>query len=84
MQSCSSRKALIVKGDQLFESQCPLNDSERTRMQVVLYASVVGSLMFAEVCTQPDITYVVGVLGRYLSDPSLNNSKATKPHRILN
>jgi hypothetical protein len=69
-----------VKGDQLFESQCPLNDSERTWMQAVLYASIMGSLMFAQVCIRPNIAYAIGVLGRYLSDPSLNNSKATKPH----
>jgi hypothetical protein len=53
-------------------------------MQAVLYALVVGSLMFAQVCTRPDIAYAVGVLGRYLSDPRLNNLKATKPHWILN
>ena len=39
-------------------------------MKVVLYSSVVGSLMYAQVCTWLDIAFVVYVWGRYLSDPS--------------
>ena len=34
-----------------------------------MHASVVGSLMYAQVCTRPDIAFIVGVLGRYLSNP---------------
>ena len=26
------------------------------------YASIVGSLMYAQVCTRPDIAYIVGML----------------------
>ena len=37
-------------------------------MKAAPYSSVVGSLMYAQVCTCPDITFVVGLLGRYLSD----------------
>ena len=37
-----------------------------------------GSLMYAQVCTCPYIAFVVGVLGRYLSDPSQSHYKATK------
>ena len=36
-------------------------------MSHVPYASVVGSLMYAMVCTRPDIAHVVGVLRRYMS-----------------
>ena len=32
----------------------------------------VGSLMYAQVCTRPDIAYVVRMLGRYLSNPSMD------------
>ena len=38
-------------------------------MQQIPYASAIGSLMYAQVCTRPDITYIVGMLGRYLSNP---------------
>ena len=33
------------------------------------YSLIMGSLMYAQVCKCPDITFVVYVLGRYLSDP---------------
>ena len=36
-------------------------------MSPVPYASVVGSLMHAMVCTRPDIAHAVGVLSRYMS-----------------
>lgn len=36
-------------------------------MQKIPYVSVVRSLMYAQVCTCSDITYMVGMLGRYLT-----------------
>ena len=67
MQSCSSSKAPIVKDDKFSKGQCPHNDIERVNIKAVSYSSVVGSLMYARVCTRLDIVFVVGVLGRYLS-----------------
>ena len=34
--------------------------------------------MYAQVCTRPDIAFVVNALGRYLSNPGLNHWKAVK------
>ena len=36
-------------------------------MSKVPYASAVGSLMYAMVCTRPNIAHIVGVISRYLS-----------------
>ena len=47
-------------------------------MKVVPYSSIVGSLMYAQVCTRPNIAFIFGLLGRYLSDPSQSHWKATK------
>ncbi|XP_073153578.1 secreted RxLR effector protein 161-like [Henckelia pumila] len=33
------------------------------------YASVVGSLMYAMICTQPNLCYDVGIVSRYQSNP---------------
>ena len=44
----------------------------------VPYASVVGSLMYAQVCTRPNIAFAINALGRYLSNPGLNHWKAMK------
>ena len=66
MQSCSSVKVPIVKSDIFSKAQCPPNDIERDQMKVAPYSSMVGSLMYAQVCTRLDIAFVFSVLGRYL------------------
>ena len=38
-------------------------------MKRVPYASTVGSLMYAMICTRPDFFYVVGIISRYQSNP---------------
>ncbi|RDX92484.1 hypothetical protein CR513_25389, partial [Mucuna pruriens] len=37
-------------------------------MQKIPYASIVGSLIYTQVCTRPNITFVVGVFGREQKD----------------
>ncbi|RVX18691.1 Retrovirus-related Pol polyprotein from transposon TNT 1-94 [Vitis vinifera] len=78
MQSCSSGIAPILKGDKLSKMQCPRNNMEREQMKKIPYASAVGSLMYAQTCTRPDISFVVGMFGRYQSDPGFEHWKAAK------
>ena len=78
MKNCSSSVAPILKGDIFDLIQCPKNDFEREHMKNIPYASAIGSLMYAQVCTRPDIAFAVGVLGRYQSNPSLDHWRATK------
>ncbi|RVW47612.1 Retrovirus-related Pol polyprotein from transposon TNT 1-94 [Vitis vinifera] len=78
MHNCKSTKAPIVKGDKFSKAQCPQNDDEREEMRTIPYSSMVGSLMYAQVCTRLDIAFVVGMLGRYLSNPGSQHWKATK------
>ena len=33
------------------------------------FGSALGNLMYAQVCTRPNIAFIVGVLGRYQSNP---------------
>ena len=42
-----------------------LRRSQRERMDNVPYASVVGSLMYAQVCTRPDLAFATGIFSRY-------------------
>lgn len=35
----------------------------------LIYQSMIGSLIYATTCTQPDISYLVCLLSRYLSNP---------------
>uniref|UniRef100_A0A3Q7IIL0 Reverse transcriptase Ty1/copia-type domain-containing protein n=1 Tax=Solanum lycopersicum TaxID=4081 RepID=A0A3Q7IIL0_SOLLC len=52
----------------LSTKQCPSSDDEKEDMKKVPYASAVGSLIYAMVCTRPDIAHVVGVVSRFLSN----------------
>ena len=47
-------------------------------MKNITYASGVGSLMYAQVCTRSDITFDVGVLGRYQSNLGVDHWRAAK------
>ena len=47
-------------------------------MKAVPYASAVGSLQYAQVCTRPDLSFVTGVLGRYQSNPGIEHWKMVK------
>ena len=47
-------------------------------MDNIPYASLVGSLMYAQTCTRPDISFAVGMLGRYQSNPGLFHWRAAK------
>ena len=47
-------------------------------MKTIPYSLVVSSLMYALVCTRPDIAFVVDVLGRFLSDLGQRHWKVAK------
>ncbi|KAL4354134.1 hypothetical protein GQ457_06G003750 [Hibiscus cannabinus] len=68
----------VLLGDKFNLNQCPKNEFEREQMKNIPYASVVGSLMYAQVCTRPDIAFAVGMLGRYQSNPGIDHWRAAK------
>lgn len=59
-------------------NQCPLSEKEKAEMKSVPYASAVGSLMYAMVCTRPDIAHAVSVVSRYLTNPGREHWNAVK------
>ena len=73
-----------MKGDRFNLNQCPKNDFEREQMKTIPYALVVGSIMYSQVCTRPDIAFAVKMLGRYQSNPGMDHWKdANKVLRYL-
>ncbi|KAJ9560006.1 hypothetical protein OSB04_005166 [Centaurea solstitialis] len=70
--------APIQKGDKFGLYQCPKNELERKQMEKIPYASLVGSLMYAQGCTRPDISFAVGMLGRYQVNPGMDHWRAAK------
>ena len=81
MKKCSTGIVPIQKGDKFIHMQCPRNDLEQKKMKYIPYASVVGSLMYAQPCTLSDISFVVGILGRYQSNLGIDHWKVAK--RVL-
>lgn len=78
IHECKSGDTAIAKGNKFSLSQCPKGNLEIQEMQKISYVSVVGSLMYAQVRTRMDIAFIVGMLGRYLSDPGMDHYKAVK------
>ncbi|KAH9652502.1 hypothetical protein KPL70_027122 [Citrus sinensis] len=81
IQDCKSISTPLPVNFKLSSSMYPSNEAERKEMSQVPYASAVGSLMFAMICTRPDIAQVVGAVSRYMANPGGEHWIAMK--RIL-
>ena len=81
MHTCNPIDTPIAKGEGLSLSMCPKTPDKKKEMEKVPYASAVGSLMYAMMCTRPDICYAVGLVSRYQSNPGKKHWMAVK--RIL-
>ncbi|XP_068657850.1 secreted RxLR effector protein 161-like [Aristolochia californica] len=78
MNDYSPSVAPIVKGDRFNFNQCSKNDLEREQMKGSPYASTIGSLMYVQICITPDITFAIGMLGRYQSNPGFDYWRIAK------
>ena len=62
----------------LSSKKCPISEKDMKEMSKVPYTFAVGSLMYAMVCTRPNITHVVGVVSRFLTNPGKEHWEAVK------
>ena len=58
----------IRYGIQLSKSMYPRIKAEMICMDKIPYVSVIGSIMYAMLCTRPDVSYALSVTRRYQSD----------------
>ncbi|KAK1698800.1 hypothetical protein QYE76_015497, partial [Lolium multiflorum] len=68
----------MLPGKVLSKTQGPATADERERMSKIPYASAVGSIMYAMLCTRPDIAHAVSLTSRYQSDPGMEHWTAVK------
>ncbi|KAM1627938.1 hypothetical protein COP1_016316 [Malus domestica] len=78
MESCNKADVPVNKGDKFSRDQCPKSEHEIESMKMRPYASLVGSLMYANICTRPDLAFIVGLLGRFQSNPGESHWIAAK------
>ncbi|MCQ7056692.1 hypothetical protein M9Y08_18120, partial [Clostridioides difficile] len=76
----NSKKGLLPfrHGVHLSKEASPKTPEETEAMKAVPYASAVGSLMYAMLCTRPDICFAVGMVSRYQSNPGKAHWEAVK------
>nr|GEU68949.1 Gag-Pol polyprotein [Tanacetum cinerariifolium] len=81
MQDCKPISTPFPTNAKLSSKMSPSSEKERMEMSRVPYTSAVGSLMFAMICTRPDIAHAVGVVSRYMAEPGREHWEVMK--RIL-
>jgi hypothetical protein len=73
MHEYSTMHVPFMKGGKLGTVQSPMNQLEINKMKSIPYTSVVESIMYAQVCTRPDLAFVIGLLGRFQSNPGIKH-----------
>lgn len=77
MHKCKPLPAPIDKGDKFMNYQCPQNQYKKNQMTSVPYASAIESIMYAQICTCPNL-FTNGVPGRYQVNLGIEHWKAVK------
>ncbi|KAH9704742.1 Integrase catalytic domain-containing protein [Citrus sinensis] len=75
-----SKPVLTPLGAQfrLSKQEEPKEYEEVEHMKNIPYSSVVGCIIYAMVCTKPDLAYGIGVLSRFMSNPGKHHWHAAK------
>ena len=68
----------MLQGVKLCKTQWPTTAEGREKMKDVPYASAIGSIMYAMLCTRPDVCLAISLAGRYQSNPGVDHWTAVK------
>ncbi|XP_076952723.1 uncharacterized protein LOC143626547 [Bidens hawaiensis] len=76
----NSKKGLvpIQRGTMLSASQCPSSKDEQDKMSGIPFASAIGSIMYAMICTRPDVSCALSMTSRYQQNPGTSHWMAVK------
>jgi hypothetical protein len=78
MENAKPESTPLVNHFRLSTSQCPKIVEETEDMSKFPYASAVGCLMYAMVCTRPDLAHAVSVVSKYMSNSGKQHWNAVK------
>ena len=68
----------VLQGVKLSKTQSPTTAEDRTKIKVILYASVIGSIKYAMVCTRPIVYLAMSLSRGYNSDLRVDHWTAVK------
>jgi hypothetical protein len=68
----------VLQGVKLSKTQCPVTTEDREKMSVIPYASAIGSIMYAMLCTRLDVSLAISMAGRFQSDLGMEHWTAVK------
>ena len=59
----------VLQGVKSSQTQCPTTAVDRDKVKVIPYASAICSIMYAMLCTRPDVCLAISIAGWYQSNP---------------
>ena len=78
MSDCNPIGTPMDPGAHLSSSMSPQSPEEQKIMEKIPYLSAVGTLQYLATSTRPDISFTVGVLARFNSNPGIQHWNAVK------
>ena len=80
MDQSKKRFLPVLQGVKLSQTQCPTTVEDKEKMKVIPYASAIGSIMYAMLCTRPDVCLAISLARRYQSNPVIYSWITIVPH----
>ena len=68
----------MLQGVKLSQTQCPTMAEDRERMKVIPYASAIGSIKYAMLCTRPVVCLAMSLTRGYNSDLGVDHWTSVK------
>lgn len=76
MSDCNNKSMPLPLGIILSKDQGPKSQDDQKFMADKPYQEVLGSIMYAQIGTQPDLSYTVSTLSKYASNPGITHWQA--------
>lgn len=78
MADCSPNSTPLPAGINLTADDSPSTEEERREMEKIPYREALGSLMWLQVSTRPDLSFTVNLLSRFSNNPGILHWNALK------
>lgn len=70
MQELKATNVPLANHFKLSSKQCPGTEIEKEEMMNVSYSQAINSVMYAMLCTRPDLAFAISVLSMFMENPS--------------